>query len=127
MTYFDYSTSDSSVAVVNDEKVLLLLLVKELQQLQLVLNGIDAIGSLIIESLGDFALTSFSTSYPQNVISIFSDAYDNVNIDFYNGYWEPYQTTTSADFDIMVIIFWYTKILILLGINSQIQLLMLQK
>ena len=37
---------------------------------------------------------------PANVISIFSDAYENVNIDFYNGYWKPYQTTTSADFDV---------------------------
>ena len=38
------------------------------------------------------------THAAENVISIFSDAYEDVNIDYYNGYWQPWQTTTSADF-----------------------------
>ena len=40
------------------------------------------------------------TADPADVISIFSNAYTNVPVDFYNGYWEPYQTTTSADFKV---------------------------
>jgi hypothetical protein len=37
---------------------------------------------------------------PSKVISIFSDHYTNTPIDFYNGYWQPYQTTLSADFNV---------------------------
>jgi len=31
------------------------------------------------------------------VISVYSDAYTNVNIDFYNGFFEPFQTTLGGD------------------------------
>jgi hypothetical protein len=55
---------------------------------------------MTINSMGRFALPDAPTHAAADVISIFSDAYENVPIDFYNGYWEPYQTTTSADFDV---------------------------
>ena len=32
------------------------------------------------------------------MISIYSDVYTNVPVDFYNGFWEPFQATLSADF-----------------------------
>ncbi|MBK7097029.1 MAG: hypothetical protein IPH57_18995 [Saprospiraceae bacterium] len=35
-----------------------------------------------------------------NVSSIFSDTYTNIPVDYYNGYWQPYQTTLSADFEV---------------------------
>jgi hypothetical protein len=63
-------------------------------------NGVEAEGSLIVESKGEFISAPTPTQNAADVISIFSDAYENVNIDFYNGYWKPYQTTTSADFDV---------------------------
>ena len=62
------------------------------------LGGVKAAGSLTIESSGKFTLAPIPTRDPANVISIFSDAYTNVPVDFFNGYWEPYQTTQSADF-----------------------------
>lgn len=63
-------------------------------------GGVDSVDSIIINSLGDFVLAPIPTRNPNSVISIFSDAYTNVPIDFYNGYWQPYQTTLSADFNI---------------------------
>jgi hypothetical protein len=55
---------------------------------------------------------SFTYSYPfnnapfpsinqSNVISIFSDAYTNVPVYYYNGYWAPWQTTQSYDFAVL--------------------------
>mgnify|MGYP006365506361 CR=1 FL=1 len=38
--------------------------------------------------------------FPSNVISIFSDAYTNVPVEYYNGYWQPWQTTVSNDFSV---------------------------
>ncbi|MEZ4796208.1 MAG: glycosyl hydrolase family 16 [Flavobacteriaceae bacterium] len=64
------------------------------------LNGVDAEGSLTLESLGNFSPAPIPTQDESLVISIFSDAYTNVPVDFYNGYWEPFQTTESADFSV---------------------------
>ena len=96
-SYFDYTSSDTSVATV-DENGVVTVLEKGTSTITASLNGVDAIGSLTVESQGNFELPPIPTQSAENVISIFSDAYDNVNVDFYNGYWEPYQTTTSADF-----------------------------
>lgn len=58
------------------------------------LNGIDAIGSLTLESLGEFTSAPTPTRDPANVISIFSDAYQNVPVDFYNGFFNGDGQTT---------------------------------
>ncbi|MDA0889203.1 MAG: glycosyl hydrolase family 16, partial [Bacteroidetes bacterium] len=97
--YLDFKTSNPFVAQVN-----------ELGEITVVgagtatitasLNGVDAVGSTTINSVGIFDLPDAPTHAAADVISIFSDAYENVPVDFYNGYWEPYQTTTSADFDV---------------------------
>jgi len=62
------------------------------------LGGVKAKGSLTIESSGSFVLAPIPTRNPSKVTSIFSDTYTNVPVDFFNGYWQPYQTTQSADF-----------------------------
>lgn len=64
------------------------------------LNGIDAAGSLTLQSLGNYNNAPTPTRDPANVISIFSDAYPNVPVDYYNGFWQPFQTTGSADFNV---------------------------
>jgi hypothetical protein len=64
------------------------------------LNGVLAEGSLTVNSGGGFNLAPTPTRNPSDVISIFSDAYVNVPVDFYNGFWEPFQTTQSADFTV---------------------------
>ena len=63
-------------------------------------GGLDAEGSITINSLGDFELAPQPTRDPSNVLSIYSDFYTNVPVDFYNGFWEPFQTTLSADFNV---------------------------
>jgi hypothetical protein len=62
------------------------------------LAGVTAKGSLTIQSLGSFSVAPTPTKPAGNVISVFSNAYTNVPVEFYNGYWQPYQTTLSADF-----------------------------
>ena len=37
------------------------------------------------------------TTDSDDVISVFSDAYENVPVEFYNGYWQPYQTTEGGE------------------------------
>ncbi|MEX0289143.1 MAG: hypothetical protein AB3N14_08510, partial [Flavobacteriaceae bacterium] len=63
------------------------------------LGEIDAEGSLTLE-ISEFDPAPLPTRDAANVISIFSDAYDNVPVDFYNGFYAPFQTTESADFTV---------------------------
>ncbi|WP_298302754.1 Ig-like domain-containing protein [Flavobacterium sp.] len=59
-----------------------------------------ATGSLTVNSLGTFTSAPTPTINQSSVISIFSNAYNNVPVNYYNGYWQPYQTTQSADFTV---------------------------
>jgi hypothetical protein len=97
-SYFDYTSSDPAVASVSEDG-LVTVLADGTSTITASLNGVEATGSMIIESRGNLELPSIPNHPAENVISIFSDAYENINIDFYNGYWKPYQETTSADFD----------------------------
>lgn len=63
-------------------------------------GGKEAQGSLTVNSSGEFTHAPAPAAAQDNVISIFSNAYTNVPVDFYNGYWQPFQTTTSADFKV---------------------------
>ena len=62
--------------------------------------GVQAEGSLIVNVLGQFNFAPTPTRDPSNVVSLFSDVYENVTVDFFNGFWEPFQTTGSEDFEI---------------------------
>ncbi|MBW8361594.1 MAG: Ig-like domain-containing protein [Kaistella sp.] len=64
------------------------------------LGNTPASGSLIVNSSGNFTPAPTPVTDPSKVISIFSDTYTNVPVDYYNGYWAPYQTTQSADFTV---------------------------
>ncbi len=98
-SYFEFSSSNSNVATVN-----------ELGEVSIVgtgsaaitasIAGVAALGSLTLESLGDFTSAPEPTRDPNDVISIFSDTYTNVPVDFYNGFYAPFQTTTSNDFEV---------------------------
>ena len=57
-------------------------------------------GSLTINCLGTFINAPTPTKPAANVISLFSNAYKNVPVNYYNGYWAPYQTTVSNDFTV---------------------------
>jgi hypothetical protein len=96
-SYFEFTSSNPSVATI-DEQGLIRVIGSGTTVITATLDGLDAQGSLTIDSLGDFTSAPIPTRDPSNVISIFSDAYTNVPVDFYNGFWEPFQTTLSADF-----------------------------
>ena len=61
------------------------------------LGSVAAAGSLTINSLGSFTAAPAPIHTAGNVISIFSNAYTNQPVEYYNGYWAPYQTTLGQD------------------------------
>lgn len=98
-SYFDFTSSDPSIASV-DELGVVNIIAEGSPVITAALAGVEALGSLTINTLGDFELAPIPTRDPDKVTSIFSDSYTNSPVDFFNGYWEPYQTTLSADFEI---------------------------
>ena len=96
-SYFTFTSSDVDVARVSEIGIISVIGAGT-ATITATLGGVKAKGSLTIESLGSFPLPPIPTRDPSNVISIFSDTYTNVPVDFFNGYWQPYQTTQSADF-----------------------------
>ncbi len=98
-TYFDFTSSDETVATV-DATGLVTTGAQGTATIKASMNGIEADGALTIVSRGVYNGAPTPTHLPENVISIFSDAYENVPVNYYNGYWQPYQTTTSADFEV---------------------------
>lgn len=95
--YFTFESSDQAVAIVNELGVVSIVGSGQ-AAITARIRDAKAAGSLVIDATGDFTHAPTPTKVAGDVISIFSDAYQNVPVDFYNGYWEPYQTTTSADF-----------------------------
>ncbi len=97
--YFNFSSSNPSVATVDgDGRVSVV--GEGSAEITGAIAGTPASGVLVVESVGEFIFPPEPTLPPENVISIFSDAYENVPVDFYNGFYEPFQTTTSNDFEI---------------------------
>jgi hypothetical protein len=96
-SYFTFSSSNPEVAQVS-ELGIVTVVGSGTAVITAILNGVSALGSLTIDSSGGFSTAPIPTRNPSNVISIFSDTYTNVPVDFFNGYWEPFQTTQSSDF-----------------------------
>jgi hypothetical protein len=96
--FFNFTSSDNNVATV-DESGLVTVLSEGTAVITANEGGVDALGSLTVESLGDFVHAPTPTADPADVISIFSNAYTNEPVDYYNGYWQ-FSTTTSADFTV---------------------------
>lgn len=97
--YFNFASSNPSVATVS-EAGLVSTIAAGTSTISATLAGKPATGSLIINSQGDFLAAPIPTHPADKVISVFSDNYTNVLVDYYNGYWQPYQTTQSADFTV---------------------------
>jgi hypothetical protein len=95
--YFTFISSNTEVAVVDELGVITIVGVGK-ADITATLGGVKAAGSLSLEVFGAFDLAPIPTRDPNNVISIFSDTYQNVPVDFFNGYWEPFQTTESSFF-----------------------------
>lgn len=100
--YFTYTTSDPSVATVNDSGLVTVLDEGE-AVVTAQLRGEDVVGSLVITGSGEAVLPASAAPAPtlpqEDVISIFSNVYNNVPVDFFNGYWE---FSNALDFDVQV-------------------------
>lgn len=95
--YFSFLSSNQEVAVVNESGIVSVIS-EGTTTITATLGGVRAKGSFELTSTGGFDLAPVPTRDPSKVISIYSDAYTNVPVDFFNGYWEPFQTTESSDF-----------------------------
>jgi len=93
--YFTFKSSNLNVAQVN-EKGVISIVGSGTTKITAMLAGVAAKGSLTIESLGNFVAAPTPTRNAANVISVFSDAYTNIPVDFYNGFFAPFQTTLGG-------------------------------
>jgi len=95
-SYFNFESSNTDVATVNESGIVT---VRDSGTATITVSiaGVKAEGSLIIESLGDFNGAPIPTRNPANVVSVFSDAYTNVPVDYYNGFFlDGFQTTQGG-------------------------------
>jgi hypothetical protein len=97
--YFKFSSSNAAVASVN-EKGVVTTIGGGTTKITATLDTIRATGSLTLNAAGNFIPAPLPTRDAANVTSVFSNAYTNINVDYYNGYWQPFQTTQSADFTV---------------------------
>lgn len=97
--YYDFKSSNPSVATVNEDGVVRSLAAGT-AVITATLGGTQARGSLTINCVGVFVHAPTPTLPQANVISIFSDAFTNVPVNYFNGYWQPWQTTISNDFTV---------------------------
>ncbi len=93
--YFTFKSSNVDVARVSEDGIVSVV-GKGTAKITAMLAGVSAQGSLTIESLGTFVSAPTPTRNPANVISVFSDAYTNIPVDFYNGFFAPFQTTLGG-------------------------------
>ena len=94
--YFSYSSTDPEIARVNESGVVTILDVGT-ATVTAILDGVLAEGSITFVSQGEFnSAPTPPERDPNDVISIFSDAYTNVAVDYFNGFWAPYQTTQGG-------------------------------
>jgi hypothetical protein len=95
--YFTFSTSNPSVATINEKGA-----IKSLGAGSTIItakfNGVLLPGSLTVNCFGAFPYAPTPTRPSSNVISIFSNYYTNRPVNYFNGYWQPWQTTLSEDF-----------------------------
>ena len=95
--YFTFNSSSPAVATVSETGVIKTV-GSGTTKITASLGGKEGKGSLTINSAGAYLPAPVPTQDPSKVISIFSEKYTNVPVDYYNGYYAPYQTTLSADF-----------------------------
>jgi hypothetical protein len=98
--YFQFSSSNPEVATVDASGMVKVVGGPGSADITATVGKVEARGTLRVQSQGAFEFAPTPTLAPENVISIFSDVYPNVPVNYYNGYWAPWQTTLSADFEV---------------------------
>jgi hypothetical protein len=97
-SYFTFTSSNTSVATVSSLGVVSVVGTGT-SIITASLGGTNATGSLTVTSIGAFTPAPTPTLPSTNVISLFSNAYSNVPVDYFNGYWGGSQTL-SNDFTV---------------------------
>jgi len=95
--FLNFTSSNPSVATVNDAGEVTPIAAGT-ATITATFNGQPATGSLIINCSGSFTHAPRPTLNSANVISIFSDAYTNVPVNYYASNWQPWQTTSYTDY-----------------------------
>lgn len=95
-SYFTFKSSNVDVARVS-ELGIVSIVGSGTAKITASIANVAAQGSLTVNSLGSFTAAPTPTHPAANVISIFSNAYTNKTVEYYNGYWAPYQTTLGQD------------------------------
>lgn len=99
-SYFDWISSEPSVVEVGDFGRLNMIS-QGTSVITATMAGVQATGSGTYEVLGQFQFAPTPPARdPANVISIFSDAYNNVPVDYFNGFFTPDGQTTQGQDDI---------------------------
>ena len=94
--YFNYDSSNPSVAEVNENAEVILNSDSGTSLITASIQGVLASGSIEVTAAGDFPHAPVPTRPAANVVSLFSDAYTNVPVRHYNGFFAPYQTTQGG-------------------------------
>jgi hypothetical protein len=98
--YFVFNSNNPGIATVNERGMVSVVGGPGNTTITATVGGVPANGSLVLQSTGQFQQAPVPAKDPADVISIFSNAFPNVPVNYYNGFWEPFQTTLSADFTI---------------------------
>ena len=100
--YYTFSSTDVDVARVSESGIVTMVGIGE-ATITALLDGVKAQGSLSVEVSGSFDLAPIPpVRSPENVVSVFSDAYDNVPVEYYNGFFTPDGQTTLGGADINI-------------------------
>ena len=96
-SYFDFNSSNTDVAIVNEFGEVSVIN-SGVATITASVAGVAAKGSLIIDAGGTFDFAPIPPARNEgDVISIFSDAYNNVPVDYYNGFFlDGFQTTEGG-------------------------------
>lgn len=98
-SYFTFKSSNIEVARVSEAGIVTFV-GPGTSKITATLGGVKAAGSLTVNIAGFFSVAPVPTLPQSQVISIFSDKYTNVPVNYYNGYWAPYQTTKGEQINI---------------------------
>lgn len=98
--YFEFVSSNPSIASVDATGKVMVTGGPGDATISASVGGETVGGSLTVQSQGEYQHAPTPGQSADKVISLFSDVYTNAPVNYYNGYWQPYQTTGSADFEV---------------------------
>jgi len=98
-SYFNFQSSNEEVATVDEQGLVTIEGIGE-ATITASLGNIEAMGSLNLTVEGAFDFAPEPTVPAENVVSIFSDAYQDIPVSRYNSFFEPFQTTTGGVVDV---------------------------